>query len=339
MADDIKVTIKDIANMAGVSTATVSRILNGKSVVKDSTKQRVQEIMQDLNYHPNAVARSLQVERIFTIGIVIPDIANTYHSEVFRGVEEVARAEGYSTLIYNTDYEVEKERDALHLLRSKKVDGLILQVSNRVTDECKSLVEMGYPIVLLGQFLEGVACPKVGCNNFSSAYTMTEYLIKAGHTAIAHVGGHRETCTGVQRMQGYMSAMENYGLTVRPEWNLHTNYSLSDAYDQTKKMLEQAELPTAIFAANDSIAVGCYQAIWEKGLRIPEDISLAGHDDMSFATILRPKLTTMRQKKREIGRIAARKLLASLHMEKPLGTDIVIVPTELVERDSVRVMG
>lgn len=334
----MKVTIKDIASIAGVSVATVSRTLNGKPDVREETKQRIMAIAQEMNYQPNVLARGLLMKRIYTIGIVIPDITNTYFSEIFRGVEEVASGEGYSTIFYNTDYKVENERDALRLLSASRVDGLILQVSNRIIDECKSIAAMRYPLVLLGQFLDGVDCPMVGCNNYASAYTMTEYLIKAGHQKIAHMGGHRETRTGIQRMQGYLAAMQNYGLPIRPEWNLHTNYRLEDAYDQTRRMLEGAELPTAIFAANDSIAAGCYRAICEKELRIPEDISLAGHDDTTIATIIRPNLTTMRQKKREIGRIAARKLISSIKLEQPAKADIVIVPTELVERDSVKTL-
>ncbi len=332
----MKVTIKDIARLADVSIATVSRTLNMKEDVRSETRDRILAIAKELNYQPNMMAKGLMSKHVYSIGIIIPDITNTYFAEIFRGVEEIASAEGYLSVFYNTDYNVENERNALTLLKAGRVDGLIMQMSNRVTDECKSMAAMGYPIVLLGQFLEGVQCPMVGCNNFASAYNMVEYLIRCGHRDIAHVGGHRETRTGIQRMQGYQSAMDNYGIPVRPQWSVATNYGLEDAYDQTMAMLSHDPLPTAIFAANDSIAAGCYRAIWDRGLRVPDDISLAGHDDTSIASIMRPHLTTMRQQKREIGRIAARKLITGIRLGKPMQTDIVIVPTELVERESVR---
>lgn len=331
----MKITIKEIAKITGVSVATVSRALNGKEDVGEDTRKRILSVAKDLNYEPNAIARGLLKNRGFAIGIVVSDITNAYFAEVFRGVEEIASQEDYVTVFYNTDYKAENERMALRLLSTNRVDGLIMQVSNRVVDECRSMVAMGYPIVLFGQILEGVECPMVGCNNQASAYTITEHLIQAGHRDIAHVGGHKETRTGIQRKQGFREAMENYGLDLKNDWIVSTDYRLAGAYESVRGMLERKEKPSAIFAANDDIAAGCYRAIYERGMRIPEDISLVGHDDTVIATLLRPNLTTMEQKKREIGRIAARKLIASIKLNQKPASDITIVPTELVERDSV----
>ena len=331
----MKATIKDIANITGYSVATVSRALNGKEVVGEKTRTRIQEVARELHYVPNAFARSLQKSRGYAIGMIVSDLSNGYFTEVFRGAEEVASAEGYSTIFANTDFDPGKEQEALRLLTTNRVDGLIIQVSNEAADECRALIDMGYPIVLYGQMLDGVNCPMVGCNNYSSSFAMTEYLIGQGHKKIAHVGGHPDTNTGFQRRQGFLDAMAHYGIEVREDWVLMTDYRLEGAYAQCRQMLEKGELPTAIFAANDYLAAGCCRAIREKGLRIPEDISLAGHDDTDIAFLMQPGLTTMRQQMREIGSIAAQKLLGMSRDGQGAERDISVVPTQLVVRDSV----
>ncbi len=326
-------TIKDLAKIAGVSTATVSRALSGKCDINEQTRERILQLAADYHFTPNAIGRGLSLQKTFTLGVVIPDITSSYFPEVFRGVEDVASENGYSIVYLNTDYKIEKERESLMMLKTGRVDGLIALYSNRIIDECRAMVDMGYPIVLIGNALESVICPCIACNNLASAYTIVEYLIHMGHKKIAHISGNRDTKTGILRIQGYMSALENYGIPVRPEWNLATHYFKEEAYLTMKQILNSSELPTAVFAANDTMAIGCYNAIYEAGLKIPDDISIVGHDDIEVAAVLSPPLTTMRQQKREIGRIAARKIL---DYSAQGDNDITILPTELVERKSVK---
>ncbi|GAP39568.1 LacI family DNA-binding transcriptional regulator [Flexilinea flocculi] len=331
--------INDIAKLAGVSTATVSRVLNNKNCVDPNTRDKILKIVNDHNFQPNMIAKGLASQKTYTIGVAIPDIVNPFYPEVFRGIEDISSVYGYMTIYLNTDYDVMTERKALSLLRNGRVDGLIVALSNRVIDECIAMVSMQYPIVMFGQLMDEVKCPKVGCNNFSSAYTITEYLINSGHKKIAHIAGHKETYTGIQRINGYLSAMENYRLRVEPEWIVSTNYFKNDAYIKTKELIDNKVDITAIFAANDSMVVGCYKAILEAGLKIPDDISFVGHDDIELATILQPALTTMRQEKRKIGNIAAHQLFSAIENQannKKIEENIVIVPTTLIERDSVK---
>ncbi len=329
-----QLTIKDIATMAGVSTATVSRALNGRADVNDGTRQKILKIAKDYNFRPNTVGRSLSMQKTFTIGVAIPDLRSSYFTEVIIGVDEVASERGYSTIIFNTGYHREKERETLQMVKDRRVDGMIMLLSNRAADECRAVVEMGYNVVLLGNTLENVDCPSVECDNFSSAYTIVEYLIKNGHRRIAHIGGNRDTRTGMLRMQGFLSVMENYGIPVNPEWNFPTHYFKDEAYSIMKGIIATGNLPTAVYAAADIMAIGCYNAIYEAGLRIPDDISVVGHDDIEIASLVYPPLTTMRQQTLEMGRTAARKLLDAFSIG--LHKDITVLHTSLITRQSVK---
>ncbi|MDR1611804.1 MAG: LacI family transcriptional regulator [Planctomycetota bacterium] len=331
---DQQFTIRDVAKLAGVSTATVSRALNGREDVNARTRQKILKIAKDYNFRPNAAGRGLSMRKTFTIGVAIPDLRSSYFAEVILGVDEVAGERGYSTVIYNTGYIEDREREALRMVRDRRMDGMIMLLSNRLTDECRALVDMGYNVVLLGNALENVDCPSVACNNFASAYVIVEYLIKNGHTRIAHIGGNRDTNTGMLRMQGFMKAMENYGIPVNPAWNLPTRYFKDEAYSMMKRIIASGDLPTAVYAAADTMAIGCYKAIYEAGLRIPDDFSIVGHDDIDIASLVYPPLTTMRQQTREMGKTAARKLLDGFSTRPR--KDITILPTSLVARQSVK---
>ncbi len=331
-------TIKEIARSAGVSPATVSRALNDDPRVSPDTKKRICAVAQDLDYRPNICAKGLASQKTFTIGYMIPDITDRFYGEVMRGIEEITDTNDYSIILFNTDYQADKERRAINFLREGRIDGLIAYVSNRVIDECISLVNHNLPLVTLGHFIDEIKTTKIGCNNISSAYTATEYLIKAGHRRIAHVAGHMETKTAKQRMQGYRSALETYDIPVNPDWIVPTNYEEETAYENSYRFLKREKGNiTAIFAANDMLAVGCYRAIYELGLSVPEDISVVGHDDTGMASILRPGLTTMHQHTEKIGRLAAQHLFAKIANGNDKPKDIIL-PTTLVERNSVRII-
>ena len=328
-------TIKEIAKLAGVSTATVSRALNGQPGVLPEKQQYILQLAKDLNYQPNVLAKGLSSKKSYTLGVAISDITNPFYGEIVRGIEEIATPHDYTTVLFSTDYDIDKERRALNFLQSGRIDGLIASVSNYVVDECVSLEQSGLPLVLLGQMHNEAKCGKVGCNNVSSAYQATEYLIKKGHKNIAHVAGHRRTKTGMQRLEGFRSAMANYDLPVPPENIIYTDYLEVDAYEKVLAYLKTKPGITAMFVANDYLAIGCYKAIEEMGLKIPDDISVIGHDDIYLSTILNPELTTMHQQPRKVGRLASQLIFEET--EKTRNEEkMLIVPTELVERASVR---
>lgn len=333
-----KMTIKELAKLAGVSTATVSRALNNATGISDETRKRINDLARNLNYQPNLLAKGLTSQRTYTIAVLVPDIANPFYADIIRGIEDIALSYEYTLVLFNTDYDEKKERRALELFKSGRFDGLITSVSNRVIDECITLAKLNYAMVMLGHVIDEVKCTKIGCNNFSSAYSITEYLIKAGHKKIAHIAGHKETKTGIQRLQGYRRALETYGLVINPDLIVDTDYFAHSAYEKTLELLRRENNITAIFAANDAMAAGCYKAIRELDFRIPNDISVVGHDDTEIATLVYPNLTTMRQERQKIGELAAQNLF-SVMLKKENNENVIIVPTTLVERDSVLIIG
>ena len=327
-------TIKEIAKLAGVSTATVSRALNNGDGVSENTKKKILELVEKVDYQPNVLAKGLSEQKTYTIGIAIPDISNIFYADVLKGIEDIAEIYNYTVVFFNTEYNSAKERKVLEFLNNGRIDGLLGYMSNRVIDECQNVVNRKKPLVLMGHFIDEVECPQVGCNNISSAYEITEYLIKKGHRKIAHIAGSWETKTGIQRLQGYKKALENYGIPIDTDCIIETDYTNAGAYPKILEFLKGDKKVTAMFAANDAVAAACYQAIYDLGLRIPEDISVVGHDDVETAILLRPNLTTMQQQKRKIGRSAANKLFAIIE-QKSMVKDVEIIPTTLIERESV----
>ena len=327
-------TIREIAKLAGVSTASVSRAINNETGISENTRKRILEIVTKVDYQPNILAKGLSQQKTYTIGIAIPDMSNVFYADVLKGVEDIAELYNYTVMYFNTYYNSEKERKVLEFLNNERVDGLLGYMSNHVIDECVNTVHRKRPFVLLGQVMDEVECPQIGCNNISSAYEINEYLIKKGHKKIAHLAGSWETKTGIQRLQGYKKAMENYGLPIEDGWVIETDYTNADAYPKIYDFLSKTSDVTAIFAANDAMAAACYQAIYDMGLKIPEDISVVGHDDTETARLLYPNLTTMRQEKQKIGRTATNKLFGIME-NRIFAKEVVTIPTKLIERDSV----
>jgi len=332
-------TIKDIAKLANVSTATVSRALNGKLDVSEATRKRIFDLVEEFDYTPNSIARGLITKKINIIGVVVPDIVNPFYPEVFRGIEDEARGKGYSVIYLNTDYELGKEREALVMLKQKSVAGLLWASSTTIFEgECKKDPK-NMPIILMDNYHDKLKIPAVTIDNVASAFTAVKYLLSLGHKSIAHIAGNIKNQTARDRMVGYKMALENNGIEFNSDLILYTDYTQKTAKEKSKQFFGKYK-PTAIFVANDIMAVGCYEAIFELGMSIPEDISVMGHDDIYISSIIKPKLTTMRQDKRELGKLAARKLIAKLDDgdSDPNTQTSLFLPTKLIQRESTRII-
>jgi LacI family transcriptional regulator len=330
------VTIKDIAKEANVSVTTVSRVLNGKPDVSEETKNKIQRIIRIMGYQPNGIARGLVLQKTYTIGLIIPDISNPFFPEVARGIEDKAKETGYSVIFCNTDNHSEWERDSINLLKSKQVDGIILSLSMANSGILKQLEKEGFPVVQIDRLVSDSNYPAVIVDNVLSAFNAVNYLIKQGHTRIAHLTGALSTRTGQDRLEGYKKALLENGIGFNEKWILEGDYSKEAGYLQAKCLLKQADRPTALFAANDLMAIGAYEAIYDQGLSIPDEISIVGHDDIDIASLVRPGLTTMRQPKYKIGQRAAQILINMVEKSEILTGKKVILQTELVERNSSR---
>lgn len=330
----MKVTIKDIAKKADVSVTTVSRVLNNKPDVGDDTRAKILKIIDELNYNPNSVARGLVMQKTHTIGLIIPDISNPFFPQVARAVEDKAQKLGYSVIFFNTDNNLEREKKAVELFQSKQVDGLIVSLSLGNESVLKTLKAADYPVVQIDRSVSDRLYPLVSIDNQSSAYQLVEYLIKKGHRKIAHISGDLNTTTAQTRLKGYKKALKDNKLVLNDDYIISGDYSQQSGLKAMGKLLDLAERPTAVFAANDLSAAGAYKAIFAAGLKIPQDIAVAGHDDIDIASLLRPELTTMKQPKYDLGEKALTVLMEMIENNK-FDLKDQILETNLIIRESV----
>ncbi|MEP9373736.1 LacI family DNA-binding transcriptional regulator [Mesorhizobium sp. KR1-2] len=324
-------TINDVAQEAGVSPTTVSRYLNGRIELPASTSGRIDAAIKRLDYRPNLLAKRLSTGRTETIGIVAPEIANPFFADLAAAIEDEAEQHGYSVLMSSTRGATEREIACLRRLDDRHVDGLIMMTNRPDDGRLAASMSAHASVVLVDEDVPGVAVPKIFVENAEGAYQATRYLIGAGHRRIAHIGGPVGLMSAQERKDGFLRAMREAGL--EPTHILQEAYSREFGAAAMADILSSADRPTAVFAGSDFIAIGAMQVIRDHGLNVPKDISLVGFDDMPFADMLAPGLTTVRQPTREMGRKAFRALFGLLNNQDV--ADVERLPVELVERHSV----
>lgn len=336
LGDFMKITIRDIAQKANVSTTTVSRVLNNKPDVGKETVQKIKRLIEELGYQPSSIARGLVLKKTYTIGLIIPDVCNPYFPELLRNVEDEAKKYNYSTIFCNTDNIPENEIKVINLLRSKQVDGLIISSSSDSKGTLEQLTKMHeehFPFVLIGMLGNDESYKKfssVTIDNFESGYNATKYLIDLGHRKIAHITGLPDLNTCIGRREGYKQALKDSNIIFKQEWLVHAGYTGESGYSCTKQLLHLQDRPTAIFTANDLLALGCFQALSEEKIAITNEISLIGHDDVFT---IYPKITTMRQPKREIAQKSVEFLLRQINKdESAFGASEVLHATCIVRK-------
>jgi LacI family transcriptional regulator len=331
-----KTTIKDIARMAKVSHTTVSRALNDKSRIRNETKERILSIAKELSYRPNFIARSLVMRRTKTLGLVITTIANPFYTELSQGIETTAIGLGYNIILCSTNYDLAAEKKYIDMLRSKGVDGIIFTSAHMGDPNILVLAEEGFPIVLVNRrTYHPVVREKVdyvGVDNIRGGFLAVEHLIKLGHQRIGVIGGSSESSVGFERLEGGKKALAAYGLDVISDYFLEGDFLKGSGYQGGKKFLEMNEPPTAIFATNDYMALGTYQAIVEQGVRIPEEVALIGFNDIEFTSMKGIELTTVGQKKYEMGALAVKTLLERVEGAKRGPPEEIILEPELIIR-------
>lgn len=332
----VSARIEDVARQAGVSTATVSRVLSGKPYVSDAVRQRVLGAIRDLNYHPSRVARSLRVQRSSIIGLIISDIQNPFFTSVVRAVEDVAQQRGYSVILCNSDEDVEKELTYIQLMLAEQVSGLIVSPTASNNEVYRRLVEQRVPVVAIDRCVDGVPMDMVMGDNVCAAEKIVSHLIENGYQRIGAVLGTPEASTGAERYQGYINALTAHGMSLQPELVRSGPPRSSNGYELTLELLTLPTPPDALFTGNNLLTIGALQAIYELGLRIPDDIAVAGFDELDWMFLVRPALTVMMQPTYEMGRQAAELLLARIDEPTRPPQQIVLQPTIKIRESSRR---
>lgn len=332
----MKYTIKDIARLAGVSTATVSKVINRKDhEITEATRKKVMSIVRQYNYVPNRIASSMVTKKTHTIGLIIPDISNPFFPELARGVEDYASEFGYAVFLCNTDNDALKEQSYLEKLQEKMVDGIIIAASDHQRHVSKSLKGAQIPIVTVDRRINDfISQGAVESNNLLGAYEAVSYLLTKGLNRVLHLSGPFNNKPSNERLQGYINALKDHNQEVKKEMILDGSFTLDWGYSGTLKAMDQGLQFDSIFCGNDLIAFGAIQALKLKGLRVPQDISVIGFDDISLAGIINPPLTTVKQPNYQMGYESSKILIGIIEKHPPENTKLVL-NTKLIIRDSV----
>jgi DNA-binding LacI/PurR family transcriptional regulator len=301
-------TIYDVARLAGVSTATVSRSLNGTGQIAPGTRAAIDAAVERLGYRPNTIARSLVTKSTQTIALLLPDITNPFYAALVSGIQQRALEAGYTMLLCTTEGDPEREEQYLSVLRAKQVDGALVDGLVLPPDRVARFVADGFPIVCLDRDVDSASVPLVQVDNRLGAKLATEHLLSLGHTRIAHVAGAPELGISEQRVAGYREALAEAGIEPDPALVAVGSFTLEGGYHAAMSLLAGG-CPTAIFAANDLSAIGVISAIVESGRRVPADVSVVGFDDLHLAAYTTPPLTTIHQPALEIAERAIQLLL------------------------------
>jgi LacI family fructose operon transcriptional repressor len=326
------VKIKDVADAAEVSTATVSRVLANKPNVRPEVKKRVLEAVKMLGYRPNRVARALRSNKSNMIGLIVSDIENPFFQQVSRAVEDTALAHGYSVVLCNADEKPEKELMYLQLLHDENAAGVILSPTRQTAENFESLSALNMPLAIIDRGIKGGHFDNIITDNVQSAYTIVNHLIAQGHKRIGAICGASST-TGRKRREGYLQALEKNGIKSLPELIEFANHKEEDGYAAAMKLLQLKERPDAIFTSNSLLAAGVLRALKESNISIPEEIAFASFDETRWAALVTPPITVIEQPTYEIGQTATL-LLAKRILDPNRATREVVLNTKLIVRRS-----
>ena len=331
-ATPAKATLAMVAERAGVSPSTVSRILNGTAVVSDEKRAAVDQAIAKLGFVPNPVARGLAGGRTLSIGVVSQAIDSPFYGAALRGIEVELGTAGYSPLFMSGHWRADEEARCIDVLRSRRVDGLIV-LTGRLADSALRSLARSLPVVVTGRSLKASNLLSMDFDNREGARQATQHLIDLGHRRIAFISGDPEHPDAVDRQQGYRSAIEAAGLRFDPALVAPGNFSEHSGLLAVERLLDSRTRFSAIFAANDQMAFGASLGLYRRGLRVPDDVSMVGFDDVAGSVYMVPPLTTVHNPIQEIGELAARAMLSLLAGERPA---VEVPAPRLIVRESTR---
>lgn len=329
--------ISEIAQKAGVSVATVSRVINHSNLVKPETRERVMRVVEENEYVPNAIARSLSVRSTSNIGVIFPDIENPFFSGAFYGVTKAAEQNHYNVFFFNSDENVQKEQEFLKTVFSNNLAGIIVSPVDHYSDTTRELLEeiekRGIPVVLLDRDIRGGKFSIVMADNEKGAYEAVSRLIQEGHERIAIIEGSTLTRPVYERSRGYRRAMDDHDIPIRGEYMVRGDQKSELAYQMTRQLMSLPEPPTAVFTCNNMMTLGCLRYLTEQGIMIGKDISMIGFDDIEALRVIDFKLSVVERSESDMGKIAMRMLLDRLAVPEA-ERETVVVSVKLVLRGS-----
>ena len=331
------ITIRDVAQHAQVSVTTVSHVINGTRFVSEDAQARVRAAIEALNYVPSAVARSLKSSRTHTVGMMIPNNSNPYFAEIIRGIEDTCFAAGFNVILCNSDDDPHKQAAYVRVLSEKQVDGLIVLSSGGDPELLDTLRSATMPQVVVDREIDDLAADLVEVDHEGGARVAVEHLVSLGHRRIACIAGPMELSPARQRVQGWRRALEAAGLGRDDTLVASGAFTAEGGHEAMRSLLQHR--PSAVFASNDLMAIGAICAAADAGLRVPQDLSVIGFDDIALAAYSNPPLTTIAQPKHQTGELAARMVMQRIAKpERPLQREI-LRPSLVIRRSTARVEG
>lgn len=329
-----RVTIKEVALAAGVSTTTVSHVINNTRFVDSVTRERVLQAMDELGYHPNYFARSLRSGVSKTIGLIVPDAANLFFAEVARKIEDYGYQQGYSVILGNSDNDPQKQANYINILLAKQVDGVIFISTGGNADDLLRFSENRVPVVVADRDVPLELADVVMLDNEQAGYEATRFLIELGHRRIACITGPQNLSPSMQRVEGYYRAMRESSLPIYPEYIVPGDFRFQGGQEAMSGLLACTPPPSAVFVFNDMMAIGAMTAIRKAGLSIPGELSIVGFDDIELASAITPSLTTVAQPINEIARTATDLLIQRLKGKRAEANQRITLKAKLVQRES-----
>jgi DNA-binding LacI/PurR family transcriptional regulator len=331
------ITINDLAKRLKLSASTVSRALRDHPDISKKTKARVRDVAAKTNDQPNLIAQSLQTRRSNNIGVIVPEIRNTFFSTVISGIEEVAYEAGYTIMVCQSNDTYIRETINTRALAANRVAGMLVSISQETHDfeHLRTIMTQGIPLVLFDRIVEDLEVSKVVVDDFNGAYNAVSYLIRQGRKRIAHIGGRNQLYVSRKRRQGFEAAMKDHNISPDPDYIVTGGYHEEDGRAAAQELCGLAAPPDAVFAINDPVALGAYMHFIDSGIKIPEEIALIGFSNNPNTTLIRPRLTTVSQPAFEMGKVAVSLLLKKLGSSSIASSaETVVLKTELLIRES-----
>lgn len=339
------VTISDIAKKANVSSATVSRVLNSSGYVKEDTKKRIQAVIKEMNYTPSAIARSLSKSETNTIGIIVPDITNSYFGEIIKGISEIAEKNNLNIILFNTDNYLEKEIRALNVLKEQRIKGIIMTPGfgeEKFNDDyIKTISNLNIPIVLVSADVKFTNLNGVFVDNIKGSFDATQLLIKEGHTKVGIITGLLSAEPSIDRLMGYKKALEANNIEINDKYILNGDFKLDRAYELTKRLIEEKDHPTALVVCSNMMTMGVIKALNEKNKNIPTDLSIIGFDKIDFLDMVGLNITYMEDCPIELGRSSMKMLCEIIYNSNDEDNNIkrLTIAPKIVIRGSEKKLG